>query len=408
MDKIDKIRMLAAQANDLGVLRGQTRIFPPPAAMEELHAYEAQLGAPLPEAFVRYMTELGNGGTGAGCIIYPLERIFRQHPEDHPGQPVMLDHSLPDAAWQDFAERYVRLDEKIDCSSAEKSTEYARQLRQMQQQVMEGGIIIGTLGCTMNCVLMYRGAARGEVFIVDFDYMDQVVREPHCCGKFEDWIINDLEAGIRNANSMHSNTNQEKSGTNMTDTIQKEETLVPEEKPVKKKPRRSKPMFLIGLAMMLCGITVLTILGWKRISREIKKQHLLRTCIVFEVPRLHIRVPVQDGTDNVTLRAGAGHFPGTGAPGSGNYCIAGHNSTIYAEIFNDLDQIEIGDVMTLTDIDKGKTQYTYIVSDYHIVPPSGVDVLADFGDDRITVITCTDDGENRQVVVGTLQKDESE
>ena len=29
-------------------------------------------------------------------------------------------------------------------------------------------------------------------------------------------------------------------------------------------------------------------------------------------------------------------------------------------------------------------------------------ILDDFGDDRITIITCTDDGTQRQVVVGLL------
>ena len=86
-----------------------------------------------------------------------------------------------------------------------------------------------------------------------------------------------------------------------------------------------------------------------------------------------------------------------------NYCIAGHNSTIYAEIFNDLDQIQIGDEMYLIDNDENRTRYTYIVAEYQIVDPSSVEVLEDYGDDRLTVISCTDDGENRQVVTGILE-----
>ena len=100
----------------------------------------------------------------------------------------------------------------------------------------------------------------------------------------------------------------------------------------------------------------------------------------------------------------AGHFEGTGALGKGNYCIAGHNSTIYAEIFNDLDQIKIGDEMYLVDIDENRTRYCYIVTEYKIVDPKQVEVLNDFGDDRLTVISCTDDGTMRQVVVGMLKE----
>lgn len=93
------------------------------------------------------------------------------------------------------------------------------------------------------------------------------------------------------------------------------------------------------------------------------------------------------------------------ALGSGNYCICGHNSTIYAEIFNDLDQIQIGDEMYLVDTNENCTRYKYIVTEYRTIKPSDTWVLNDFGDTRLTVISCTDDGKLRQVVVGMLKED---
>ena len=101
----------------------------------------------------------------------------------------------------------------------------------------------------------------------------------------------------------------------------------------------------------------------------------------------------------------AGHFEGTGVLGKGNYCIAGHNSTIYAEIFNDLDQISKGDEMYLLDKDNNCTKYTYIVTEYRIINSDELWVLNDFGDNRLTVISCTDDGKQRQVVVGNLKSE---
>ena len=65
-------------------------------------------------------------------------------------------------------------------------------------------------------------------------------------------------------------------------------------------------------------------------------------------------------------------------------------------------QIQIGDEMYLIDNDENRTRYTYIVAEYQIVDPSSVEVLEDYGDDRLTVISCTDDGENRQGVTGIL------
>ncbi|MBR3667270.1 MAG: class D sortase [Ruminococcus sp.] len=174
---------------------------------------------------------------------------------------------------------------------------------------------------------------------------------------------------------------------------------------MEKKRKKKKPMFIIGVIMIVIGFGVLAFYGYRKISREIYLRKLLDNNINFEIPRLDIKVPVLEGTDNKALQVSAGHFEGTGALDKGNYCIAGHNSTIYAEIFNDLDQIQIGDEMYLVDIDKNRTRYKYVVTEYKTVEPSDTWVLNDFGDDRLTVISCTDDGKQRQVVVGILKND---
>lgn len=162
-------------------------------------------------------------------------------------------------------------------------------------------------------------------------------------------------------------------------------------------------MFIIGMFMIILGVGILSLYGYRRISRELYLRRLLKDNINFEIPRLDIKVPVLEGTDSKSLQVSAGHFEKTGSPGHGNYCICGHNSTIYAEIFNDLDKIELGDEMCLVDTDENRTRYTYIVTEYRTVEPSDTWVLNDFGDDRLTVISCTDDGKLRQVVVGMLK-----
>lgn len=171
-----------------------------------------------------------------------------------------------------------------------------------------------------------------------------------------------------------------------------------------KKSKKKTLLFFAGLLAVLMGLSVLGVFAWKRISREIEKRRLLRECIVFEIPALRIKAPVMDGTEHEVLTKAAGHFPGTGALGSGNYCIAGHNSTIYAEIFNEMKHIEIGMEMYLIDNDEKRTKYTYVVTENFIVEPSETWVLDDFGDDRITIVTCTDDGTQRQIVVGQFKE----
>lgn len=175
-------------------------------------------------------------------------------------------------------------------------------------------------------------------------------------------------------------------------------------KAVEKLQETSKKWMLrIGLVFTIAGIAILSVFAYKHISRELYKQKLLKECVILEIPNLNIKVPVMDGTDKETLSVAAGHFEGTGSVGKGNYCIAGHNSTVYAEIFNELDQIQIGDEIYLIDNDDNRTKYIYVVSEYNIVNPQSISVLDNFGDDRLTVITCTDDGKNRQVVIGKLK-----
>ena len=168
--------------------------------------------------------------------------------------------------------------------------------------------------------------------------------------------------------------------------------------------KKKKLMRVAGIIMIVCSISILGFIAYRKISRELYLRRLLEDNINFEIPRLNVKVPVLEGTDSKALQVSAGHFEGTGDLGKGNYCIAGHNSTIYAEIFNDLDQIMIGDEMYLIDNTADRTAYCYVVTEYKIVNPKQVEVLDDYGDDRLTVISCTDDGTMRQVVVGMLKE----
>ncbi len=167
---------------------------------------------------------------------------------------------------------------------------------------------------------------------------------------------------------------------------------------------KEKIFRIAGIVMIVCGLAVLSFFAVRKIRHELYVRKLLKENINFEIPSLHIRIPVVEGTDDQSLQVSAGHFEGTGGLGSGNYCIAGHNSVIYDEVFNDLDQIQIGDEMYLVDNDENRTKYLYVVTEYKIVEPNQVDILRDFGDTRITVVSCTDDGSQRQVVVGTYKK----
>lgn len=172
---------------------------------------------------------------------------------------------------------------------------------------------------------------------------------------------------------------------------------------IKSHSKKQWILFITGIIAIIIGISVLGFFGARKIYRELQMQKMLHENVVIEIPDIKIKAPVAEGIDNKTLSKTTGHFPGTGNVGIGNYCIAGHSSIIYKEYFNNLKNIEIGMEINLYDLNDKK--YVYTVAENFIVEPNESWILNDFGDNRITLITCTDDGKQRQVVVGIMKQE---
>jgi len=103
---------------------------------------------------------------------------------------------------------------------------------------------------------------------------------------------------------------------------------------------------------------------------------------VLEIAKLQIRVPVFDGTDDLTLNRGVGRIIGTAKPGeSGNIGIAGHRDGF----FRGLKDISVGDEVELT-ITKEKVKY--VVDQIEIVSPTDVRVLQPRSMPSLTLVTC--------------------
>lgn len=104
-----------------------------------------------------------------------------------------------------------------------------------------------------------------------------------------------------------------------------------------------------------------------------------------EIPAIGVDKIVVEGVSQPDLRRGPGHYPGTPLPGqAGNAAIAGHRTT-YGAPFYRLDELEPGDVIRVT---TGGGEFGYQVIGSEVVAPTRVDVLDDFGDDRLTLTTC--------------------
>lgn len=126
--------------------------------------------------------------------------------------------------------------------------------------------------------------------------------------------------------------------------------------------------------------------------------------VLLTIPDLDIEAPVLEGVDTGTLSIAAGHFPDTGTIGKGNYCVAGHSSVAYDCIFNNLKDVKLGMKMNL--IDTNGVCYTYFVTENKVVNPKDTWVLDGYKDNRLTIVTCTDGGLRRQIVIGLLMSED--
>ena len=69
-----------------------------------------------------------------------------------------------------------------------------------------------------------------------------------------------------------------------------------------------KILFCLGLIMTICGMSVLGFFGVRKIVRLVRLHQLMKENVVIEISDLSIKAPVLEGTDQETLRKGAGHF----------------------------------------------------------------------------------------------------
>ena len=127
------------------------------------------------------------------------------------------------------------------------------------------------------------------------------------------------------------------------------------------------------------------------------------------IPKLGLAdVPVYNSTSEEDLTASTIHVPATGFPWQegANVYIAGHRygypDTGSFQIFYDLDELAVGDEISLTDAAGGK--YVYQVIEQKVVPPDNVQVMNPVeGRSLVTLQTCTlPDYAERLVVQGEL------
>lgn len=125
------------------------------------------------------------------------------------------------------------------------------------------------------------------------------------------------------------------------------------------------------------------------------------------VDKLGIRLPIRHGTDESVLSTSAGHLAGSSFPVGGkstHAVISAHRGLPSAKLFTDLDRMELGDIFTVTVLDR---TLAYRVDRITTIAPEDTEKLAiEHGADRCTLLTCTPYGINtHRLLVSGIRTD---
>jgi LPXTG-site transpeptidase (sortase) family protein len=116
-----------------------------------------------------------------------------------------------------------------------------------------------------------------------------------------------------------------------------------------------------------------------------------------EVPKLNVILGIYLGATSENMSKGAVHLTQTSLPIGGtntNAVIAAHRGSRYGEMFQHIDELEIGDEVIITN---AWETLTYSVTSVGIIAPDEIDkVLIQEGRDMITLISCNPYGKNTQ------------
>jgi sortase A len=105
------------------------------------------------------------------------------------------------------------------------------------------------------------------------------------------------------------------------------------------------------------------------------------------IDKIDLSLPILNGVTAQNMNLGVARFSDGALPGqAGNCAIAGHRNHAYGRMFNRLDELEIGDYIT---VQTKENTYTYTVSEKLFVQPDETWVLnGSAAKKEITLITC--------------------
>lgn len=114
-----------------------------------------------------------------------------------------------------------------------------------------------------------------------------------------------------------------------------------------------------------------------------------------KIPKIDVYLPIYQGTSSEILEDGVGHLKNTSLPVGGtstHAVLSGHTGLPTADLLTDLDQMQVGDVFYLYVMGEA---LAYTVDQIKIVLPEDTEDLGIvYGQDYVTLVTCTPYGIN--------------
>lgn len=120
---------------------------------------------------------------------------------------------------------------------------------------------------------------------------------------------------------------------------------------------------------------------------------------LLEIKKINLLSPIVEGVSEENLKYSIAHFENSSLPDEEGNCVLGAHNNVYGSIFENLNELEVGDIIELNYKNK---VYKYKVFTKKVIEPTDFTLLEKGEGKEITLVTCTNRAKNRLVVKGIL------
>ena len=183
----------------------------PTAKLKEVRQFEKEYNIKLPEGFVKYLTEVGNGGAGPDYGLYSLEMLRKRNPylKQYGCKKAFIDKRF-NCHSPDYNMKLIYEEREKICEEYEKAFDLPsddNEYLNISLNVISGTLNIGTPGCTMsNRMIIDGGENNGRIAVDDSD-MDENIPPVLTDYSFEEWFCNYFEKIINGQSILEDNIN---------------------------------------------------------------------------------------------------------------------------------------------------------------------------------------------------------